>query len=188
MYVALLAQEKFAEMNEAEQAYALAWYEDTLMQLYRNELAYTEMLYADVGLVDEVKKFIRYNCNVLADNLGVKRSFEDEEINPIVRNGIKAKGTTHDFFSAKGNSYAKIAVEALTEDDLDDIWPEPRRVTRKDPARPAHLEAWPMTETTSANLTDQTRFVLLTQDNCPNCERLKLMLARPSRASSTARS
>ncbi|RTR25378.1 class 1b ribonucleoside-diphosphate reductase subunit beta [Deinococcus radiophilus] len=141
VYVALLAQEKFAEMNEAEQAYALAWYEDTLMQLYRNELAYTEMLYADVGLVDEVKKFIRYNCNVLADNLGVKRSFEDEEINPIVRNGIKAKGTTHDFFSAKGNSYAKIAVEALTEDDLDDIWPEPRRVTRKDPARPAHLEA-----------------------------------------------
>ena len=36
-----------------------------------------------------------------------------------------------------------------------------------------------MTETTFANLTDQTRFVLLTQDNCPNCERLKLMLARP---------
>ena len=141
VYVALLAQEKFAEMNEAEQAYALAWYEETLMKLYRNELAYTEMLYADVGLVDEVKKFIRYNCNVLADNLGVERSFEDEEINPIVRNGIKAKGTTHDFFSAKGNSYAKIAVEALTEDDLDDIWPEPRRVTRKESARPAHLEA-----------------------------------------------
>ncbi|GHF94045.1 transcriptional regulator [Deinococcus piscis] len=141
VYVALLAQEKFAEMNEAEQAYALAWYEDTLMRLYRNELAYTEMLYAEVGLVDEVKKFIRYNFNVLADNLGVERSFEDEEINPIVRNGIKAKGTTHDFFSAKGNSYSKIAVEALTEEDMDDIWPEPRRVTRKEPARTPLLEA-----------------------------------------------
>lgn len=36
--------------------------------------------------------------------------------------------------------------------------------------------------TEAATLTPtQTRFVLLTQDNCPNCERLKLMLAKPLR-------
>ena len=35
-----------------------------------------------------------------------------------------------------------------------------------------------MTDTAVATPT-KTRFVLLTQDNCPNCERLKLMLDKP---------
>lgn len=129
VYVALLAQEKFAEMNEAEQAYALAWYDATLQTLYRNELSYTETLYAGVGLTGEVKKFIRFNFNVLADNLGTPRPFADEEINPIVQNGIRSKGTTHDFFSSKGSSYSKIGVEPLTEQDFNDIWPsQPIRI------------------------------------------------------------
>lgn len=124
VYVALLAQERFGQMNEAEQAYALAWYEEFLMRLYKNELAYSEYLYSDVDLVGEVKKFIRYNFNVLADNLNIERSFPEEEVNPLVKNGIAAKGTTHDFFSAKGNSYSKIAVEALTEADFEAAWPD----------------------------------------------------------------
>ena len=122
VYVALLAQEKFNAMNPAEQAYARAWYEDTLQTLYRNELAYTEVLYAGVGLTGEVKKFIRFNFNVLADNLALTRSFADEEINAVVQNGISARGTTHDFFSAKGSSYSKIAVETLQDTDIEDIW------------------------------------------------------------------
>lgn len=122
VYVALLAQEIFAAMNLAEQVYARAWYEETLQTLYRNELAYTELLYAGVGLTAEVKKFIRFNFNVLADNLALTRSFADEEINPVVQNGIRARGTTHDFFSAKGSSYSKIAVEALQDADIEAIW------------------------------------------------------------------
>lgn len=122
VYIALLAQEKFAGMNEAEQAYAQAWYAETLHTLYQNELSYTEMLYAEVGLVDEVKKFIRYNFNVLADNLALERTFPDEEINAVVQNGISARGGTHDFFSAKGSSYSRIAVEALGDDDIEAIW------------------------------------------------------------------
>lgn len=123
VYISLLAQEKFAEMNEAEQDYALAWYQDALQTLYKNELIYTESLYARVGLVGDVKRFIRYNFNILADNLDIERNFEDEDINPIVQNGMQAKGTTHDFFSAKGNSYQKIGVEALTDRDFDEFWP-----------------------------------------------------------------
>lgn len=122
VYVALLAQEKFAAMSPAEQAYARAWYEETLHTLYKNELAYTDILYANVGLTGEVKKFIRFNFNILADNLALPRLFPDEEINPVVQNGIRTGGTTHDFFSSKGSSYSKIGVEALTDSDVEAIW------------------------------------------------------------------
>lgn len=122
VYVALLAQEQFGAMDEAEQTYAQAWYRQTLHTLYQNELAYTEMLYARLDLTGEVKHFIRYNFNVLADNLGLERTFPDEEIHPVVRNGIRAQGTTHDFFSAKGSSYARISVEALTDGDIAELW------------------------------------------------------------------
>ncbi|UQN09675.1 ribonucleotide-diphosphate reductase subunit beta [Deinococcus sp. QL22] len=122
VYVAMLAQEKFEAMDEAEQAYARAWYSHTLHTLYRNEIAYSEVLYAGVGLVADVKRFIRFNFNVLADNLNLERPFDDEEINPIVRNGIRTNGTTHDFFSAKGNSYSKISIEPLAEADVEALW------------------------------------------------------------------
>ena len=117
VYVSLLAQEKFNAFSEAEQAYAKAWYEQTLQQLYHNELSYTEMLYARLDLVSEVKRFIRYNFNICSDNLDLPRAFEDEEINPIVANGIRTEGTTHDFFSSKGSSYAKLAVETMEDSE-----------------------------------------------------------------------
>ncbi|AZI42843.1 ribonucleotide-diphosphate reductase subunit beta [Deinococcus psychrotolerans] len=122
VYVALLAQEKFNLMNPAEQAYAKAWYNQTLQTLYQNELAYTDVLYAGVNLTGEVKRFIRFNCNVLADNLALERPFPDEEINAVVQNGIEARGTTHDFFSAKGSSYSKVRVETLSDADVEAIW------------------------------------------------------------------
>lgn len=124
VYVALLAQERYEALNPAEQAYARAWYEHTLHTLYTNELAYTDMLYARVGLAGEVRKFIRYNFNVLADNLALPRSFPDEEIHPVVHNGIRTGGTTHDFFSAKGSSYSKISVEPLQDSDIEALWPQ----------------------------------------------------------------
>lgn len=122
VYVALLAQEQFNLLNAAEQAYAKAWYTETLQTLYKNELAYTDVLYADVGLAGDVKRFIRFNFNVLADNLALERTFPDEEINPVVQNGIEARGTTHDFFSAKGSSYSKLATEALSDADVEALW------------------------------------------------------------------
>lgn len=122
VYIALLAQERFALLTPAEQSYALAWYEETLQSLYKNELSYTEMLYSRVELTGEVKRFVRYNFNILADNLGMPRSFADEEIHPVVQNGIRTGGTTHDFFSSKGNSYSKMTVEVLSDDDISLIW------------------------------------------------------------------
>ncbi|MFC6592641.1 ribonucleotide-diphosphate reductase subunit beta [Deinococcus lacus] len=129
VYVAMLAQERFSAMSEAEQAYARAWYDETVQALYRNEVAYSDYLYSRLSLTGEVKRFIRYNFNILADNLALERPFEEDEINAIVANGIKTQSTTHDFFSSKGNSYAKIAVEPLTEEDMGMLWgQEPLRV------------------------------------------------------------
>ncbi|GHF43599.1 ribonucleoside-diphosphate reductase beta chain [Deinococcus metalli] len=122
VYVALLAQETFAGLSDAQRAEALAWYDETLHTLYRNELAYTDVLYADVGLTAEVARFVRYNFNVLADNLGLPRSFPDEEVHPVVLNGIRTRGTTHDFFSAKGSSYSKIATDTLRDADVEALW------------------------------------------------------------------
>lgn len=124
VYVALLAQERFKALSDAQQAEALAWFDGALDTLYRNELAYTDTLYAGVGLAEDVGRFIRFNFNVLADNLGLPRRFPDEDINPVVLNGIRTRGTTHDFFSAKGSSYAKLNVEPLADEDFAELWPE----------------------------------------------------------------
>ena len=77
-----------------------------------------------MGLAGEVRRFIRYNFNVLADNLALPRSFPDEEIHPVVLNGIRTGGTTHDFFSAKGSSYSKISVEPLQDSDIEALLPQ----------------------------------------------------------------
>lgn len=122
VYVAMLAAERFETLSEAERGVALEWYDRTLRTLYGNEVAYSDYLYSNLDLTAEVKTFVRYNLNVLADNLGLPRTFPDEEIHPVVRNGIHTRGTTHDFFSAKGNSYSKIAVEPLSDADVLALW------------------------------------------------------------------
>lgn len=80
---------------------------DLLNELYENELEYTEDLYDQVGLSHDVKKFIRYNANKALMNLGFDPYFEEEDINPIVLNGLNTKTKSHDFFSMKGNGYKK---------------------------------------------------------------------------------
>lgn len=124
VYVAMLAAERFEALDSTEKEAALAWYDETLRTLYANEVRYSEYLYDRLELTHEVKAFIRYNFNVLTDNLNLARKFPDEDINPIVRNGIKTHGTTHDFFSSKGNSYSKIAVEPLSDADVAALWRE----------------------------------------------------------------
>ncbi len=51
-------------------------------------------------------------------NLGFDPYYEDEEINPIVLNGLNTKTKSHDFFSMKGNGYKKATVEPLRDDDF----------------------------------------------------------------------
>lgn len=121
-YVGLLFQEEFAALGSAEQGRLKAWFQSLAQELYENECAYTDVVYGELGLTGEVKAFVRYNFNVCCDNLGLERLFPEEEVNAVVLNGINARNTTHDFFSAKGNSYTKITVEPITDADFKEVW------------------------------------------------------------------
>ncbi|MFB4210362.1 class 1b ribonucleoside-diphosphate reductase subunit beta [Shouchella sp. JSM 1781072] len=118
VYVGLLAQEIYNKQTTEKQAELREFSLDLLKDLYKNELTYTEELYDPVGLSHDVKKFIRYNANKALMNLGFDPYFEDEEINPIVLNGLNTKTKSHDFFSMKGNGYKKATVEPLRDDDF----------------------------------------------------------------------
>lgn len=119
VYVGLLAQEVFAELDEDEQKDAFETLQGLLQFLHQNEMKYTEELYTGLGLAEEVKTFVRYNANKAMMNLGLEPTFPDEEVNPIVFNGISTKTKQHDFFSKKGNGYVRtLNVEPLTDDDF----------------------------------------------------------------------
>jgi ribonucleoside-diphosphate reductase beta chain len=123
VFIGLLAQEVFNELTAEEQARAIEEREQLLVTLYENELVYTEDVYAQVGLVEEVDKFIRYNANKALMNLGLQPYFEDEPINAIIENGLKTDTKNHDFFSVKGNGYVKATkVEDLADGDFAFDW------------------------------------------------------------------
>jgi len=117
-YVGLLAQEIYSKKDEGTQHRLEMFALSLIEELYRNEIAYTEELYDQVGLTHDVKKFIRYNGNKALSNLGFDPYFEEEEINPIVLNGLNTKTKSHDFFSMKGNGYKKATVEPLKDSDF----------------------------------------------------------------------
>lgn len=89
-----------------------------LDDLYHNEVKYTQELYDEVGLTEDVKKFIRYNGNKALMNLGYDSLFPKEDVNPAILNAISLQTATHDFFSTTG-SYGMATVESLSDDDFD---------------------------------------------------------------------
>ncbi|MDR5046770.1 class 1b ribonucleoside-diphosphate reductase subunit beta [Bacillus thuringiensis] len=119
VFVGILAQQLFAQMNPEEQREVRKETMDLLLELYEIELAYTKEIYTPINLVDDVNSFVRYNANKALMNLGLESYFKEEEINPIVLNGLRTDTKNHDFFSVKGNGYVKATnVEKLTDDDF----------------------------------------------------------------------
>jgi ribonucleoside-diphosphate reductase beta chain len=118
VYIGLLSQEIYNKQDEKTQKKLNEFVIDLLLELYDNELLYTEDVYHKVNLAHDVKKFIRYNANKALQNLGFESYFEEEDINPIVLNGLNTKTKSHDFFSMKGNGYKKANVEALKNEDF----------------------------------------------------------------------
>lgn len=118
VFVGLLAQEVYQELDEVEKEKATKFVFDMLFDLYMNEVEYTERLYDPISLTHEVKKYIRYNANKALMNIGLEAYFKEEEVNPVVLNGIRTETSTHDFFSTKGKGYQKGKVEPLHDDDF----------------------------------------------------------------------
>jgi len=119
VYVGILAQQIYASFTEEKRAELFQETMALLVKLYDFELQYTEEIYKEIGLVDEVNKFIRYNANKALMNLGFDPYFDEEEINPIVLNGLNTDTKNHDFFSVKGNGYVKaVTIEKLSDEDF----------------------------------------------------------------------
>jgi ribonucleoside-diphosphate reductase beta chain len=95
---------------------------DLLEELEDVEVQYTQMLYDEVGLTEEVKKFVRYNANKALMNLGLDPLFPATlvDVNPKILAALGGN-ENHDFFSGGGSTYKVIKVESTQDSDwLDD--------------------------------------------------------------------
>ncbi len=117
--VGYFAQNIFKTFSQQKQDELKVWGYELLLDLYQNEMKYTDDVYAETGLSPEVKKYVRYNANKALMNLGLDTMFPEEEINPVVMNGIRNEGSTYDFFSQKGSTYAIAKVEPITDETFD---------------------------------------------------------------------
>lgn len=119
LYTGTVAQGIYKTLPAVVQDGLKVWLDKTLETLYQTEIKLIEEIYTAVGLTHDVKKFIRYNANKAYMNLGFDQYFDDEEINPVVLRGLDTESKTMDFFSMKGNSYQKMVVESVKDDDFD---------------------------------------------------------------------
>ncbi|GAB2467027.1 ribonucleoside-diphosphate reductase beta chain [Conyzicola lurida] len=90
-----------------------------LFELYENEVEYTQDLYDEVGLTEDVKKFLHYNANKALMNLGYEAIFPKEvtDVNPAILSALSPNADeNHDFFSGSGSSYV-IGKAVVTEDE-----------------------------------------------------------------------
>lgn len=109
----------YNELSEKEQEELKMWVFNLCLELYQNEVKYTQSIYDQIGWTEKVKVFIRYNANKALQNLGFDPLFPDtaEDVDPIVMNGISTGTSNHDFFSQVGNGYLLGVVEAMSDDD-----------------------------------------------------------------------
>lgn len=120
-YIGLKFQEEMRDLNATEQAEVNGWAYELLMELYENEVRYTQDLYDPVGLTEDVKIFLRYNANRALANLGLDPLFAHETPNPVVLNQMSLGSATNDFFSTSSTSYASITKIELEEDEWNDF-------------------------------------------------------------------
>lgn len=90
-----------------------------LLELYGNEVRYTQDLYDEFGLSEEVTNFLKYNANKALANLGYDPLFPDTEVSAAITSQLSPGSETHDFFSGAGSSYATVTREELEEEEWD---------------------------------------------------------------------
>lgn len=121
-YIGYKYQVAVNKLSEEEQEYYKNYTLDLLMDLYDNEVLYTQDLYDPVGLTEDVTAFLHYNANKSMMNLGYDPLFpkDSTNFNPAVLTSLAPDSNeTHDFFSGSGSSYVVGTAEATTDDDWD---------------------------------------------------------------------
>lgn len=118
LYVGRLAQELFETFSNELQDELQTWVYQFLNELYHEEVELIESIYDEVGLTHDVIVFVRYNANKALMNLGFDPYFEQEDVNPVVLNGLNTETKTMDNFSMKGNGYQKMKSEMIKDADF----------------------------------------------------------------------
>lgn len=122
-FVGMLSQEIWTQIAPTHELRLLAWINEFVTELMKLEEEYTRQVYGPLGeeIVNEVMKYIKYNCNKALQNIGFTPAYDvtDKNIHPFVFNGIKTGTRNHDFFSSKGNGYVKpTKIEKLSDEDF----------------------------------------------------------------------
>lgn len=120
-YIGYKFQLTMREFSKSEQESVKDDIFELLYELYDNECDYTESIYDQVGVTENVKIFLRYNANKALNNLGYEGLFPNDETNvepAIMAQLAPNSDENHDFFSGSGSSY----VMGVSEDTSDDDW------------------------------------------------------------------
>ena len=118
-YIGYKFQRALAEETEARRAELKDYAYELLFELYDNETEYAQDLDDEVGLTEDVKKFLRYNANKALMNLGYEALFprDETDVNPAILSALSPNADeNHDFFSGSGSSYV-IGKAVVTEDE-----------------------------------------------------------------------
>ncbi|WP_371831513.1 class 1b ribonucleoside-diphosphate reductase subunit beta [Ochrobactrum soli] len=118
-YIGYKFQRTLEVLGEAQKQEIKDFAFELLLELYDNEVRYTEALYDGVGLTEDVKKFLHYNANKALMNLGYEALFPAEacKVNPAILSALSPNADeNHDFFSGSGSSYV-IGKAVATEDE-----------------------------------------------------------------------
>ncbi len=123
VFTGLMAQEELVKVPESKRE---ALEEDVyrlLIELHQIEKEYTKELYGPIGLEEDVMKYVEYNADKALMNIGLEPYFniEEQDVNPIVLNGINTETKNHDFFSTKGNGYIKTTNTEEIDDSVFEI-------------------------------------------------------------------
>lgn len=121
-YIGAKFQQHRAKLTAQEKGWLDGLVKNLLSSLYENELEYTELIYAELGWVGGVQRFLRYNANKAMMNLGYDPVFDEEISRPeavILASMAIDANENHDFFSGSGSSYVVGKAEATDDDDWD---------------------------------------------------------------------
>ncbi|MCR6688841.1 class 1b ribonucleoside-diphosphate reductase subunit beta [Cellulomonas sp.] len=118
-YIGYKFQKGLERISQAERDELKDYTFELLFELYDNEVEYTQDLYDELGLTEDVKKFLRYNANKALMNLGYEALFprDETDVNPAILSALSPNADeNHDFFSGSGSSYV-IGKAVNTEDE-----------------------------------------------------------------------
>src|SRR5699024_1803059 len=119
VFTGMDAQSLRNELSESEKQQADQEMYKLLDELYKNEVSYTQSLYDDIGLTEDVLNYVRYNGNKALSNLRYDPYYEEKASSPIIQNTLDTSTKTHDFFSVKGDGYTlALNGEALQDEDF----------------------------------------------------------------------